>query len=98
MVYLFNYGSYSLVFYAGSRFVEDKTLNHATDEAYKAGDLLAIFFSLLTGAMSLTITAPSIKAFVAAKYTAAVVYPLLDRKSKINIEDSKGEKPQSIHG
>jgi ATP-binding cassette subfamily B (MDR/TAP) protein 1 len=45
--------SYALGFWYGSKLISDGTMNDNLDRGYTAGDILVIFFAILTGGFSL---------------------------------------------
>ena len=82
---------YAVAFYFGSIFVENHVWNAGSQRDYTGGDVVSVYFAVVTGGMSLLMTAPSMKAFYSAKQTAARVFALIDRKSNIDPDDESGK-------
>eukprot|EP01017_Pseudomicrothorax_dubius_P007833 TRINITY_DN124_c0_g1_i6.p1 TRINITY_DN124_c0_g1~~TRINITY_DN124_c0_g1_i6.p1 ORF type:complete len:1219 (+),score=330.83 TRINITY_DN124_c0_g1_i6:81-3659(+) len=91
-------GDYSLGFWAGSRFIENKTYNPATDSIYSIGDVMSVFFSVIFGAFALGQASPCLKAFALGQNAAAKVFQVIDTKTEIIINDPNGYKADQITG
>ena len=82
----FMFMSYSLGFWFGSNCVEGtetcpKSLNGGN--VYSAGDVLAIFFSILTAGFNFTQLTPAIKKISEGRSAAARIFKIIDRKPLI---------------
>lgn len=55
--------------------------------------ILQVFFALVFGADSLARTAPYLQTFADARGSAAVIFRIIDRKSKINSMSNEGKWP-----
>ena len=93
---MFTYVFYAFSFYFGSLFIKNELYDAGSKRNYTAGDVLAVYFSIISGASSLALTTPSLRAIAAARQTAGKVFSIIDRQSKINPEDPKGETPQIL--
>jgi len=93
-----NMSANALGYWYGSKLIYDRTINSVTGEPYTAGDVLSVFFSILIGASSIGQIAPCIATFAEAKAAAADAFKIIDRKSKIDIENPAGLKPATIEG
>mgnify|MGYP001070529377 CR=1 FL=1 len=82
--------AYPLAFWYGNKLVNDGIMN--------AGEIVAVFFGLLIGAMSLGQAAPSITAFSSGAGAAAKIYTVIERKSKIDSQSDEGQRPDSARG
>ena len=96
-VYFAMFGVYALGFAVGSVFVEDR-LNDSSGSPYTGGTVLTVFFSVVMASLTTARATPCLKAFSSAKSAAALAFKVLDRKSAIDIEDTRGLKPSSIQG
>jgi len=93
-----NFLAYALGLWYGSKLLYDGTYNPVIGGAYKPGDVLTVFFSILIGAGSISQIAPCIAVFAEAKVAASDAFKIIDRKSQIDIENPSGLKPTSIEG
>jgi ATP-binding cassette subfamily B (MDR/TAP) protein 1 len=73
--------AYALSFWYGSKLVNEK-INNGT-KAYGVGDVLIIFFSIITSGMNLSQVTPCLKKFSEGQQAAAKIYSVIDRKPKI---------------
>ena len=93
---MFTYVFYAFSFYFGSIFIKNDIYDNGTGSNYTGGDVLAVYFAIISGASSLAMTTPSLRAIAAAKQTAAKVFATIDRKSKIDTEDPAGDTPEIV--
>ena len=98
LLFLSMYGVFALGFYIGAVFVKNKTYNPVSAGPYQVGDVLTVFFSILMASFTPARAVPSIKAFAIAKVGAAKAYKVIDRKSRISIDNSAGQKLDHIEG
>jgi len=97
-VFLSMFGMYALGFFIGSIFIHNKVINPVTDAPYTGGDVLTVFFSIVMAGFTFAQAAPAIKAFAIAKSAGGSAFKIIDRKSKIQIDDSKGKKLAKVTG
>ena len=97
-VFLAMFGMYALGFFVGSIFINNKVNNPVTDEPYSGGDVLTVFFSLVMAGFTFAQAAPAVKAFAIAKASGTNAFKIIDRKSKIDIENPAGMKPAGVTG
>ncbi|CAD8161006.1 unnamed protein product [Paramecium pentaurelia] len=75
--------SYALGFWYGAKLIADQTYNPNQDSVYTVGDVMTIYFSVVTGGFSLGQAGPCIQNFAKGQAAAATMYEVLDRKPKI---------------
>ena len=92
------FGMYALGFWYGSKLIQDGTTNAIRGRPYQGGDVLIVFFSIMFAGFSLSQASPAFKKFAQAKSAGGRAFTIIDRKSKISVEDEGGLKPDSIHG
>jgi ABC-type multidrug transport system fused ATPase/permease subunit len=92
MTMLVFFGSYGLALWYGATLI-GKARNPATGDLYTAGDMLAVFFAVQNGAMSLGQAAPAIPALISGKGAALPLHQIIDEPSKIDSFSSSGTKP-----
>lgn len=90
-----NFLLYALAFFVGSRFLYNGTMN-TEGKPYTAGDILTIFFSVVTGGLTFSLLAPTIQELTGARITAYKIYEIIDRNSKIDPLSSEGKSPQGF--
>ena len=89
---------YAFGFFIGSIFVKNQVNNPTTDKPYTAGDVLTVFMAIMNVTFVPTMMTPCIKAFTIAKQNAVRAFEIIDRVSKISIQDEKGLKPSGCTG
>jgi len=97
-LYLVYYCTWGVGFIVGSKYVANKTYNDITGNPYSAGDVLTVFFSVVSGVMSLGQLAPSFKAFQLAKQTAYKVFNVIERTPLIDYENRHGAEIVEMQG
>ena len=90
--------SYGLNYWIGSVLVDRQVYNGNEKRDYNVSDVVTIFFSVITGAFAIGNTSPASKALAMGQEAAYAIYQLLDRKSKIPLNDPNGYIPQDIEG
>ena len=85
-------GNYSLGFWIGSRLVKNP------ENGYDSGTVLTIFFSIITATFSTGNATPVVKALSEGKQALARIMNIIESKPLIDIEDSNGEKLQTLKG
>jgi len=88
--YCFNFFVYAIAFYVGSRLVDFQVINPRNDEPYSAGDVLAIYFTVVNGGMSLSMLAPAFKDIFNARLMVGKIFRVIDRIPPIDAESGKG--------
>lgn len=92
--------SYGLGFWYGSHCVEDTSScpsRYNNGNAYSAGDVLVIFFSILMAGFNFTQLTPAIKKMSEGRSAAARIYKIVDRQPLITSPDN-AIKPESFKG
>ena len=84
------FGSYSLAFWYGNHLIEEGLIT--------AGNVLAVFFAIMIGAMSIGQASPAMAAFGTGIGAASQIYHVIERESKINSLSDEGLKPDSSKG
>src|SRR3990167_9314084 len=90
--------SYGLNYWIGSVLVDRQVYNGNAKRDYNVTDIVTIFFSVITGAFAVGNTSPASKALAMGQEAAYTIYQLLERKSKIPLNDPNGHVPQDIEG
>ncbi|XP_059113266.1 multidrug resistance protein 2 isoform X5 [Peromyscus eremicus] len=90
IAYLLVYASYALAFWYGTSLV--------LSSEYSVGQVLTVFFSILTGTFSIGYLAPNIEAFANARGAAYEIFKIIDNEPNIDSFSTKGHKPDSIMG
>ncbi|XP_017777603.1 PREDICTED: multidrug resistance protein 1B [Nicrophorus vespilloides] len=90
------YGSYALAFYFGVQFVLDE--RGMDDKTYTPGNMVVVFFSVMTGSMNFGMSSTYIEVFGIAKGAAAKIFGVIDHKPTINASKNNGEKPTTVIG
>ncbi|KAM3147561.1 hypothetical protein pb186bvf_000368 [Paramecium bursaria] len=75
--------SYALGFWYGAKLISEKTHNDNSGNMYTVGDVLIIFFAILTGGFSLGQAGPCVQYFAKGRAAAVKVFAILDRQPKI---------------
>ncbi|KAI1635486.1 ABC transporter [Biscogniauxia mediterranea] len=89
--YFVQYAAIGLAFWQGVKML-------ASGEIDDIGQVFTVSFSVIVGTFSITAIAPYISTFNRAASAAARLFSLIDRQSKINAFDEKGEKPAETRG
>ena len=97
-VFLAMFGMYALGFFIGSIFIHNEVNDPVTNKPYTAGDVLTVFFSIMMAGFTFSQAGPAVKAFAIAKTAGGKAFKIIDRKSKISIEEAKGKKPSQVTG
>ena len=84
-LFLVLYSAYGLGFWYGGKLV--------VEENYSIGDVMLVFFGMLTGAFSLSAAANNIEYFTGARVAAHEIFTLIDRKTPIDALSDAGLKP-----
>lgn len=93
LLWFFIYASYSLAFWFGVGLV----INEA-ETGYSPGDMFSVFFLVMMGSMSLSMSAPFIESFGIAKGAAAKVFSIIARQPKIDTLAAIGDRPDKCEG
>ncbi|KAL9325738.1 hypothetical protein ACSQ67_006383 [Phaseolus vulgaris] len=89
-VRLFIYCTYGLTIWFGGKMVIEK--------GYTGGQVISVFFAVLTGSMSLGQTSPSLAAFAAGQAAAFKMFETIKRQPDIDAYDSSGKQLDDISG
>ncbi|XP_052577067.1 multidrug resistance protein 2 isoform X2 [Peromyscus californicus insignis] len=90
IAYLLVYAAYALAFWYGTSLV--------LSNEYSVGQVLTVFFSILTGTFSIGHLAPNIEAFANARGAAYEIFKIIDNEPNIDSFSTRGHKPDSIMG
>ncbi|XP_025081232.1 multidrug resistance protein 1-like [Pomacea canaliculata] len=91
------FGSYGLAFWYGSRQVNDYYSSFGS-EGLSPGDVLTVFFCVLSSSMALGQAAPNMGTIAAAKGAAGKVFEIIKRIPQIDASRLDGEKPHQVEG
>ncbi|KAK7093853.1 ATP-dependent translocase ABCB1-like [Littorina saxatilis] len=91
------FGSYGLAFWYGSTQVNDY-LNTNGDEGLSPGDVLTVFFCVMSSSMALGQAAPNMGSISAAKGAGGKVFELIKRTPSIDSSSLDGERPRQVEG
>ncbi|CAD8206584.1 unnamed protein product [Paramecium octaurelia] len=75
--------AYSLGFWYGAKLISDQTLNHNMGAPYTVGNVMIIFFSVVTGGFSLGQAGPCVQHFAKGRQAAVKMFAILNRTPKI---------------
>jgi len=78
------FGTYAYSFYIGSVFIYRGVNNTTYNRIYSAGDILACFFGVIFGMMSLGLAGPNIKAVTEGRVAGKLAFDIIDRKPTID--------------
>jgi len=98
LVWFTLFGMYALGFWYGAKLIEDGATNAIRGRPYNGGDVLIVFFSIMFAGFSISQATPAFKKFAKAKSAGGRTLKVIDRKSKISIDDEKGLKPETLNG
>ncbi|XP_010631188.1 ATP-dependent translocase ABCB1 isoform X4 [Fukomys damarensis] len=88
--FLVIYASYALSFWYGSTLI--------LSGEYSIGQVLTVFFSVLTGALSIGQASPNLEAFASARGAAYEIFKIIDNEPCIDSFSTSGHKPDNIKG
>ncbi|KAJ1403008.1 P-loop containing nucleoside triphosphate hydrolase [Sesbania bispinosa] len=89
-VRLFVYSSYALAVWFGGKMVLEK--------GYTGGQVMSVFFAVLTGSLSLGQASPSLTAFAAGQAAAFKMFETIKRQPNIDAYDTAGQQLDDISG
>lgn len=90
--------SYGLNYWLGSVLVDREVYNGNADRSYNVSDIIAIFFSVITGAFAIGNTSPASKAIAMGKEAGYNIYQVIERQSKIPLREPNSFVPSDIRG
>ncbi|KAL5149237.1 ABC transporter B family member 11 [Glycine soja] len=90
LVRLFIYCTYGLAVWFGGKMVLEK--------GYTGGQVISVFFAVLTGSMSLGQASPSLTAFAAGQAAAFKTFETIKRRPDIDAYEPYGQQPYDIPG
>ncbi len=76
----------------------DKTINAATGKEFTGGDVMTIFFSVLTGAFAVGAAAPGFAAANAAKLAGFRIFSVIERVPAIDSAADGGQTLPALKG
>ncbi|CAG9761758.1 unnamed protein product [Ceutorhynchus assimilis] len=86
------YGSYGLAFWYGIKLMLDG------NPTYTPGNMMTVFFSVMSGSMSFGMASPFIEAFATAKAAGGKIFHIIDTLPTINLSKNNGQKLTNIKG
>jgi ATP-binding cassette subfamily B (MDR/TAP) protein 1 len=95
-IYFIMLSAYSLGFWFGSKMVAEGELNQ-DNTTYSAGEVLVVFFSILTGGFNISQITPCMKKFAEGQQAAAKIFAVVDREPLIQ-EDPDGKIIENLRG
>ncbi|KAB0792508.1 hypothetical protein PPYR_14467 [Photinus pyralis] len=98
VMWFFAYGSYSLGFWYGVKLIIRERSLPIEDVVYDAGNMVAIFFSVLTGTWFFGMASPFIETFGIAKGAAAKIFGVIASEPSINASKGNGMKFKKMEG
>ncbi|KAE9609966.1 hypothetical protein Lal_00006438 [Lupinus albus] len=87
---LFAYSSYGLAIWYGGKMVLEK--------GYTGGEVISVFFALLTGSLSLGQASPSLTAFAVGQAAAFKMFATIKRQPDIDAYETDGRRLDDIDG
>jgi ATP-binding cassette subfamily B (MDR/TAP) protein 1 len=90
--------SYGFNFYIGSILMEKQVTNTNQGRSYSVTDIGTIFFAVITGGMNMGQITPSLQSLAVGREAATQIYKIIERVSRIKIDDPEGIKPARIEG
>jgi len=81
------FGYYAYGFYTGSWLITKRVTNTNNGEFYTIGDILACFFGIVFGVMSLGMASPQLKSITEGKVAGKMAYDIIERKPEISLEE-----------
>lgn len=78
------FSTYAYSFYMGSVWIYVGIQNTSYNRSYSAGDVLACFFGVVFGIMSLGMAGPNIKAVTEGRVAGKLAFDIIDRKPAID--------------
>ncbi|XP_063777549.1 ATP-dependent translocase ABCB1-like isoform X2 [Pseudophryne corroboree] len=88
--YLIIYASYALAFWYGTRLILAKE--------FSIGNVLTVFFAVISGPFTIGQAAPNIEAFSIARGAAYTIFNIIDNVPKIDSFSTSGFKPDKVTG
>lgn len=98
MLWFFIYASYSLAFWYGVKLILDERHLPIGQQIYTAGNMVTVFFSVMTGSMNFGMSSPYIETFGIARGAAAKIFGVIDNEPVINKSKDNGMKPDKVVG
>lgn len=97
-IFFIMFSSYALGFWYGGKLITDREMNNS-GTIYSAGDVIVVFFCILTSGFNISQITPCIKKFAEGQQAAAKIFAVLDRETKIpNNPDGKVIKDSEFKG
>ncbi|OIW00186.1 hypothetical protein TanjilG_29176 [Lupinus angustifolius] len=87
---LFAYSSYALAIWYGGKMILEK--------GYTGGEVISVFFALLTGSLSLGQASPSLTAFAVGQAAAFKMFETIKRQPDIDAYETDGRRLDDIDG
>jgi ABC-type multidrug transport system fused ATPase/permease subunit len=90
------YNSYALAVGYGSYLIANSSTNKNSGNAFGAGEVIIVLFSIIFGCFSLGQSTPYLNAIISACRSARGLFYLLDREPKIDLSTSKLKPDKSL--
>jgi ATP-binding cassette subfamily B (MDR/TAP) protein 1 len=87
--------SYALGFWYGAKLIAEHVIN--VSASYTPGEILIVFFSILSGGINVSQISPCMKAFAEGQQAAARIFAMIDRKPLI-VESDDGKVITDLQG
>jgi ATP-binding cassette subfamily B (MDR/TAP) protein 1 len=79
-------------FFVGSWYVEAGVINRITGEPYNFGDVLSVFYCIVSGLMGVAMSGNHLRGIAEAKQAGKKAFDIIDRVPKILLEDPLAEE------
>ncbi|XP_060520271.1 ATP-dependent translocase ABCB1-like [Cylas formicarius] len=94
--WFFILSSYGLAFWYGIKLMLNQ--QDWKDPVYTPGNMVTVFFSVMTGSQNFAIAAPFIELFAVAKSAGGKIFHIIESKPVVNLSKGYGEKPDGVRG
>ena len=91
-------GYYAYSFFIGSYMITEGVENKTYNRPYSAGDIMSCFIGVIYGMVHFGLAAPIVKALSEGRVAGKLAYDIIMRKSRIDIDENKGEKVEKLEG
>ncbi|ERL93338.1 hypothetical protein D910_10631 [Dendroctonus ponderosae] len=92
LLWLCIFSSYGLAFWYGVKLMLDG------NPVYTPGNMITVFFSVMTGSMNFGVASPFIEAFATAKAAGGKIFHTIDTSPTINQSKNSGAKLDQVRG
>ena len=92
------FGYYAYGFYTGSFLITKQIENSNSGKVYNVGDILACFFGIVFGVMSLGMSSPQIKSITEGRVAGKMAYDIIDREPVIKLDQGVKLNEGAVRG